>query len=90
MSNSQSALANLALLALSAAPEQKPITKPVNNATNPSVAANLAVAALGALATTALVDSVQDNTAELFDVEAVESLEVVVIINGASYSVFSI
>ena len=32
----------------------------------------------------------QDNTAELFDVEAVESLEVVVIINGTSYSVFSI
>ena len=90
MSNSQSALANLALLALSAAPEQQPITKPVKNATNPSVGANLAVATLGTLATTALVDSVQDNTAELFDVEAVESLEVVVIINGTSYSVFSI
>jgi len=45
---------------------------------------------LAALAPTGEVAEVVDNTAELFEVEEVQSLEIIVVINGTSHSVFSI
>lgn len=90
MSKSQAAIANLALLALSATAQAAKPAVPVNNASNPTAAANLAVAALAALVPTATASAIADDTATLFEVEQVQSLEVVVIVNGTSHSVFSI
>ena len=91
MSKSQAALANLALLALANQPPAKTTpAAPVNNAINPTATANLAMAALTALVPALGVAQVVDNTAELFEVEEVQSLEVIVVVNGTSHSVFSI
>ena len=57
---------------------------------DPTATANLAMAALAALVPAVGVAQVVDNTAELFEVEEVQSLEVIVVVNGTSHSVFSI
>ena len=90
--NALSALAGLSRKAV-AEREAAPKT-PVNNAQNPTTVANLALAALAALVGNVAAGQintapVQDNV-DLFDIEYLESLEIVVVINGKSNVVFSI
>ena len=97
MTQALKALSDLTAASNKAKAEQAAKAVPVNQATNPSANAALAVAALAAVAktvaanqTTPNVEAIADNTAELFDIEDIESMEVIIVINGNEHVVFSI
>lgn len=90
------ALSALAGLSRKATEDREAAQKtPVNKASNPSTDATLALAALAAMLGAAVTGNAQQTTpvqdsVDIFDVNDITSLEVVIVINGNNHVVFSI